>query len=162
MYHMERCWRLPAPLRRGHGHIFQLPLLSCIASCYCSCWVFLVGLSSVLNFTIQKCYLAQALKKSFFTPQTGNWSWWRRAVLPQLAKFKPKQNSDREEPKQNKLILVIHFSQSLILILTWILLAVRNCSEIFYTWEDTDHSTLRQQVWNMVICFYYCFYISKL
>lgn len=60
-----------------------------------SVWVFLVGLSSVLNFTIQKCYLTQVLRKSCLPPQTDNWHWWRGAVLPQLPKFKPKKNSDR-------------------------------------------------------------------
>lgn len=146
---MERSWRLPAPMR-GHCHTFYWLLLSCIASCYCSCWVFfffswvfclgfLVGLNSVLNFTIQKCYLAQAFKKSCLTPQTGNW-WWRGAVLPQLPKFKPKKNSDREESKQNKFLLVIHFSQSLILILTWIVLVVRDkLLRNLLPWEDTYH-----------------------
>lgn len=118
---------------------------------------FFIGLSSVLNFTIQKCYLAQALKKSSsLLRQAIDVD---REVLPQLPKFKPKKNSDREESKQNKFLLVIHFSQTLILILTWILSVVRDK----LLREDIYHSILRQQgVWNAVICFYYCIYLSIL
>lgn len=42
----------------------QLLLLLLGFSCWVFCMVFLFGLSSVLNFTIQKYYSAQALKKS--------------------------------------------------------------------------------------------------
>lgn len=132
-------------------------------------WVFclgiLVGLSSILNFTIQKCYLAQALKKYYFTPQRGNWSWWRRAVLPQLPKFKPRKNSDREESKQNKFLLVNNFFQSLILILTWILLVVRGKllrNLLHMRRHLPQYFEAARSLKGMVICFYYCIYISIL
>lgn len=117
----------------GDSCSFKVRTWSCILVTsillHCQLLLLLLGFfkQCIKFYHSKQWFSAQALKKSCLTPLTANGPWWQRVgLLPQLnPKFNPKI-TDRTESKQNKFFWEMHCSSDLILILTWILWAVRD------------------------------------